>query len=326
MPLEDLVSVIETLKQRIRDHGGSLRQNETRTRAALIDPLLTALGWDVSDPALVTPEYRVEVGWADYALRGPGTQPSAVVEAKRLGSFLENHLDQAVGYCITQGISYAAITDGNHWQLYRTFEPVPISEKRVLDISLDSASAHECVLNFLLLWRPNLSTGKAIAANEPLLYQPPSTGSSVQQTSEPGSNYMPEPSPPKSPVSENGWVQLADFVPKTGTKPPTEIRFPDNTNSQIKIWRHVEQRTVEWLWEKGLLNAANLPVQSSPQRYIVHTSPQHPQGNQFAQVVPLTGTPLYLEGNVSSLASTANAKTLLTHCDQSLLEVLLKLG
>ena len=44
MPLDDLVSVIETIKQRIREHGDTLRQNETRTRMALIDPLLTALG------------------------------------------------------------------------------------------------------------------------------------------------------------------------------------------------------------------------------------------------------------------------------------------
>ena len=68
MPLDDLVSVIETLQQRIRDHGESLRQNEIRTRAALIDPLLTALGWDVADPGLVMPEYDVSGRKADYAL------------------------------------------------------------------------------------------------------------------------------------------------------------------------------------------------------------------------------------------------------------------
>ena len=66
MPLDDLVSVIETIQQRIREHGDSLRQNETRTRMALIDPLLTALGWDVADPGVVTPEYDVSGRRADY--------------------------------------------------------------------------------------------------------------------------------------------------------------------------------------------------------------------------------------------------------------------
>ena len=70
MPLDDLVSVIATLQQRIATHRQSLQQNETRTRTALIYPLLTALGWDVSDPALVTPEYSVSGKRADYALLG----------------------------------------------------------------------------------------------------------------------------------------------------------------------------------------------------------------------------------------------------------------
>ncbi len=117
MPLDDLVQVIETLQQRICDHGDSLRQNEIRTRVALIDPLLTALGWDVSDPGVVTAEYRNDSGWADYALLALGNRPAAIVVAKRLGSFVENHLDQMVGYCIAQGVAYAAVTDGNDWQL-----------------------------------------------------------------------------------------------------------------------------------------------------------------------------------------------------------------
>ena len=71
MLLDDLVGVIEVLKERIATHGATLRQNETRTRAALVDPLLQVLGWNTADPALVTPEYRVDVGWADYALIGP---------------------------------------------------------------------------------------------------------------------------------------------------------------------------------------------------------------------------------------------------------------
>ena len=50
MLLDDLVTAIQTVQQRIREHGTSLSQNEYRTRLALIDPMLNALGWDVSDP------------------------------------------------------------------------------------------------------------------------------------------------------------------------------------------------------------------------------------------------------------------------------------
>ena len=91
-----MFSVIETLQQRIRDYGDSLRQNEIRTRVALIDPLLTALGWDVAEPGLVTAEYNMSSNGsslrADYALLGSrADKPAALVEAKHLGESLDNH-------------------------------------------------------------------------------------------------------------------------------------------------------------------------------------------------------------------------------------------
>ena len=57
VPLDDLVSVIKTLKARLHAHRKVLQANEIRTRMALIDPLLQSLGWDTADPALVLPEY-----------------------------------------------------------------------------------------------------------------------------------------------------------------------------------------------------------------------------------------------------------------------------
>ena len=54
MGLDDLVARIELLQARIRSHKAALRENETRTRMALIDPLMPALGWDVSDPRNAT--------------------------------------------------------------------------------------------------------------------------------------------------------------------------------------------------------------------------------------------------------------------------------
>ena len=77
MGLDDLVARIELLQARIRSHKAALRENETRTRMALIDPLMHALGWDVSDPGVVTPEYKVSGGWADYALLRPDGRPAA---------------------------------------------------------------------------------------------------------------------------------------------------------------------------------------------------------------------------------------------------------
>ena len=133
MPLDDLVSAIETLQKRIRDHGATLQQNETRTRMALIDPLLTALAWDVSDPAAVTPEYNVGNGRADYALNGSEAIPAAIVEAKRLGHNLSDDERMQPDAELRERqrvVRYAVITDGNVWELYEVFKQAPLEDRR----------------------------------------------------------------------------------------------------------------------------------------------------------------------------------------------------
>ena len=59
MPLDALLELVETLRQRIVEHKAALSQSEALTRYALIDPLLRELGWDTDDPNLVIPEYKV---------------------------------------------------------------------------------------------------------------------------------------------------------------------------------------------------------------------------------------------------------------------------
>ena len=86
--LDELVDVIETLKSRINEHRSDLQKDETRTRMALINPLLQVLGWDTSDPSLVTPEYSLSNGRADYALLDDQGKVVVFLEAKRLGEQL----------------------------------------------------------------------------------------------------------------------------------------------------------------------------------------------------------------------------------------------
>ncbi len=313
MPLDDLVGVIETLQQRIREHGPTLRANETRTRTALIDPMLTALGWDTADPTLVTPEYRVDVGWADYALQGPGNKPAAVIEAKRLGSIVENHLEQAVGYCIQQGITYAGITDGSHWQLYRTFDPVPMVEKLVLDVRIDNTPAHECALQLLLLWRPNVASGKAIPAKEPIL----------RENEE---SLGPDPPPLLSPSLDARWVALSEYNLPGRTPPPTSIQFSDGTERPISQWYEVLTYTVEWLYAKGQLTVENVPVESNPTRYAVNTEPIHPNGAPFDMPKTVDGTPFMVSTNLNAQQFRRRTRVILEHCGVSPDTVQLQMG
>ena len=229
MPFDDLVYVIETLKGRIEGHRQSLQSNETRTRMALIDPLLRALGWDTEDPALVLPEYESS-GRADYALLGGTGRPAAVIEAKKLGESLANHRGQMVNYANMSGIPYAGLTDGNIWEFYDVFDRKPLEERRLLHVSISNDSPHECALKLLLLWRPNLASGQPLQPSASVLVAPVAPPP------------RPEPSPKPARPSSEGWVALAELGDPTHTK-PSAIQFPDGEEVEIESWRSVLEET-----------------------------------------------------------------------------------
>ena len=288
MPLDDLVQVIETIQRRITSYGPTF--NETQTRVALIDPLLTALGWDVADPALVTPEYRTDVGWADYALQGPGSKPASVVEAKRLGSFVENHLDQMVGYCISQGIAYAAVTDGDHWQMYRTFDPVPLVQKRVLDVQISTTHAFECALKFLLLWKPNVETGRAIKGEKPVF-----PGGSRDGGGE-------DPPPPPG-----DWTPLPDFQFEGKSVKELTLKLPDGVERQLQYWYEIPIEIAEYLIRKGKLTAEKCPVDKSRGARLIHMEPLRSGGENFARAIRLSNG-LFIEVHGSAKPESTERK------------------
>ena len=76
---------------------------------------------------------------------------------------------QIVNYANLSGVPYAGLTDGNHWELYKVFDPAPIEDRLLLNMSIADRPAHEVALKLLLLWQPNLASGQPVAANEPVL-------------------------------------------------------------------------------------------------------------------------------------------------------------
>ena len=131
--IDALVSVIQSLQERIRCDGDTIGSNEIRTRTALVDPLLNALGWDTTNPAMVIPEYAAGSGTADYALlrlAPDGNTPViAFIEAKRLHEPLENHRAQMLTYANMTGVKYAGLTNGDRWELYEVFKEAPLHER-----------------------------------------------------------------------------------------------------------------------------------------------------------------------------------------------------
>ncbi len=317
MLLDDLVGVIATLKSRIQDHHIILSQNETRTRMALIDPLLSALGWEVADPLLVTPEYNIGGQRADYALLSweEDPKPIAFLEAKRLGEPLESarHQEQVFTYALMQQVRYAGLTDGNRWIL----DNVAVfsgDERRILELSIANEPAHRCALKLLLLWRPNLASEQLWRSNLPL-EQPVAAKEPV------AGNEVSSPPPPP-----NGWTPLTVLQDVRGQPAPSAILLPDGIESRLKFWKDILLEVAAYLVRTGKLTQHNCPVPGSGggKKYIVHQEAFHSDGKEFRQSHTLPNG-LICETHNSGERLIKDAKFLLEHVGENAAAVRLRL-
>ena len=272
MPLEELLSVIETLRGRIAAHGPALRQSEALTRYALIDPLLRGLGWDTADPSQVVVEYRSESGSADYALLGTDGKPQVIVEAKKLGTPLQTAVQQAINYCIIDGFRYFAVTDGRHWELYNTHHPGPLSGKLVMRLDITGSAAATC-LDALALWRPAAATGDIKPAAAPVIHPTP-TVESLPHTSLPHTDVT------SDEANSHAWHALLEYSPPPGSKPQA-IRLPSGDVRTAASWADLTVAAVRWLHEADHLSKSHLPIQRGTKTYVVASTPQHPTGTPF---------------------------------------------
>ena len=286
MALDDLKETIETLRERIQAHRAYLEGSETRTRQALIDPMLRALGWDVECPNSVELEYGIKRKWADYALMESG-QPIAVIEAKALGRALkDDEKMQALNYANMDGIDYMAVTNGDHWQMFDVFKRGQLDNRILMEFQLTRDEPYACALQALGLWRPNLASGKPQDVATPVIIEKLAHAES-------------EPSPPESTVPNSGqeaielsnngdWMPLTSLTTEKGQKPPAFIKFPDSNPKSIKSWFHLLETIAKHLIETDKLSARDCPVPllthtGKSERYLIHAEPIHASGNEFTQ-------------------------------------------
>ena len=299
MPLESLLEMVETLRERIDVHGAALRQSEALTRYALIDPLLRELGWNTEDPALVMPEYRLGRGYADYALLRDG-RPMIMVEAKKLGTSLQEAATQGIGYCIEDGIAYFAVTDGKQWEIYETHKMAPIAEKLTVQFDLTHSSAETC-LKALALWRPNVIGGNISVGQSPIaeivlgrLTERPITERAITRPQIVDQSV----GQPTKTAATNAlvWTPLSELNPQPRSK-PAEILLPDGSKEVTGSWAQLITCVTHWLYDNNKLNLSDLPIQrpGATRRYIVANIPKHPNGNDFVQPRPKGTSSLYVE-------------------------------
>ena len=137
---------------------------EVDTRYTFVDPMLRALGWDVSDPKECYPEYSRGNRVVDYALFRSADMgrigrylvaPDVIIEAKKLHTSLDQWVHKLRDYAafaprMSSGIG--VLTNGGQWWIYNLALRDEFSKKLVgrIDVLDDEPPAAAHVLDHWL--------------------------------------------------------------------------------------------------------------------------------------------------------------------------------
>jgi predicted type IV restriction endonuclease len=135
-PLSNLCDVLIQIQDSANLYESTLTSNEAATRAVLVDPVLRALGWDTANTNMVEVEKTLDQVRADYALYDNNSIPRIIVEAKSLGTDLNQKklVMSLVNYAFGFGLKDVFLTDGLVWHHFDDFQPGYLEPRKVIDL------------------------------------------------------------------------------------------------------------------------------------------------------------------------------------------------
>src|SRR2546429_2991159 len=140
----DFIEVLQTISSKIGKQKNLIKTEEA-TKNAFVMPFISALGYDVFDPAEVVPEFIADVGIkkgekVDYAIKHDG-KIIMLFECKCCNGSLDDcHASQLYRYFSVTEARIAVLTDGVVYRFYTDIEepnkmdPKPFMEFNMLDI------------------------------------------------------------------------------------------------------------------------------------------------------------------------------------------------
>jgi len=147
---DDLRSVVALVRRRIRRFRERKEAiGEENTKATLIDPILSALGWDLHEIEEVRHEYRRKpkdnpVDYAFFLMR----TPRWFLEAKALEKDPNDHKwkIQTLTYATAAGVQWCVLTNGDEYHLYNSHATVHVDDKLLRAVKISDADQEECLL------------------------------------------------------------------------------------------------------------------------------------------------------------------------------------
>ncbi len=250
-PLSNLREVLSEVRAKALPYKTTLWSNEAATRAALIDPVLKALGWDIANPNMV--EVEKTLGGAnslrlDYALFNDSNEIKAIVEAKSSSQILGNHAQTLVSYAFQFKVKSLFLTNGTVWHHYTKFDPTNYAPNKVFDLSSDDLAEVAAYLvenlDAAKFW-PEQPDVDVLAQR---IGQLESDLSSLQQQVNLLSQGQIIPPPPPSPRQ---WTELTNISNAMKTQ-PSFLRLPDDMEITVKSWKGVLVEACKFVLGKNL--------------------------------------------------------------------------
>ena len=150
-----LSNAIEVVRKRIKQNRDRKEiLGEQNTKAALIDPILIALGWDLQEIDEVRREFRRKGtdNPVDYALFLNRTE-CLFIEAKSLEKDLNDRkwISQNLSYATVVGVRWCVLTNGDQYRIYNSHAPVDVEQKLFRSVRISDTANVSSVVDTLIL-------------------------------------------------------------------------------------------------------------------------------------------------------------------------------
>lgn len=298
-PIGKFLTVLQQVQKAAAQHANVLRNNEAATRAALIDPVLKALGWDTANPQMVEVERSFHSTRVDYALLDTGGMVRAVIEAKALGVNLNDPtiLPALIKYAYTYKTKEIYLTDGLIWKHYTINAPGAVHSTEITLSSAPSMPEAEFLIHRLdaaQYWCQPPAATQATSVPAP-------------QAAVPTPSNVPIPAPVVS-----TFTPLSTILQDQTHKPaPKQLCLPDGKVVSVHTWREMLLECCRFV----LANNPSLPL-PLPDRAgvtISLVSTQRPQHNVKFQSATYQGQTVYIFLNYSANDCLKNARHILSY-------------
>lgn len=322
-PLSNLCDVLIQIQESANLYKTTLSRNEAATRAVLIDPVLRALGWNTANTNMVEVEKTNDQLRADYALYDSNQIPQIIVEAKPLGTNLDQKklIMALVNYAFSFGLEDVFLTDGLIWEHFDKFQPGKLEPTRILSIvddnPVDCAAYLVQHLDAAKYWPIEQTIDVLSQRIEELESIVATLQKSITVLTPQAINIQTTLQPvPTVPSEELEFVSL-DKLDEIAGKKPSHYQLPDGTVLKIKTWKDVLRESCQF----ALTHNASIliPLPDRVGRKVFLISYDKPAKGLAFFTEEYNGKTVYVYVNYDSYNCVANAIYILGQVPKSLM-------